>query len=232
MTTLVVLAGDTHEDESFAGVLSSTESGHLREAMLADVCELVQHGEADLLVNYADGSKAQIKELLDSELNNPDAVRYEPQVGSSRSARIGNALTHLIEQEGAATVGVVDPTAVFLRREHIGTLAMKLRMSDVVVGPAPDGRLTLVGMTKPFDFTDVYNPPALETVTERATGEQLDVDFLAMTPLVDSVADLRTAIPLLNARHRAGRAVPVRTTARIEQWGLAVSDGEVVRSEE
>lgn len=232
MTTIVVLADGPREDEPFETLLSAENAQLLRKAMLADVCELVQHGAADLLVNYADGVKTEIQELLDSELNNPDAVRYEPQVGSTPAARVGNALTHLLENENAETVGVVDPSAVFLRREHIGTLAMKLRMSDVVVGPAPDGRLTLVGMTKPFDFTDVYDPPAVETVTARAASAGLDVDFLAMTPLVDSVADLRTAIPLLNARRTAGRAVPARTTARIEQWGLQVRDGAVVRSGE
>lgn len=254
MTTIVVLADPdapgAHLDTLVPDPLSADEAAALSIAMLADVCETVQRGEADLLVNYAtdpatetegtdkesagnDGvdPETALREHLGPELPRPDAVRYEPQVGSTRAARVGNAVTHLLESEHEQMVAVVDPRAAFLRREHVGSAAMKLRSSEVLLGPTPGGGVYFAGFTAPIDFDDAYARPAVRTLAQRADTAGLDVDFLPMTPVVDGSAALETAVALLEARRVAGRLVPPRTTARIEQLGLTIGDdGTVTRT--
>lgn len=243
MTTVVVLADDPTSPaplEPFVpDVLSTDEAAALSRAMLADVCEVVQTGQADLLVNYperdddsvdADTTETALQEFLGGELRDPDAVRYEPQVGSSRAARVGNALTHLLEEEGEDSVAVAASTAPLLRREHIGSVAMKLRTSEVVLGPAPGGRITLAAFREPVDFADIYASPALATFARRSVEANLDVEFLPMTALLETPADLQTVMPVLDARLAADRLVPPRTTARLEELGVE-ADEHVPRSD-
>ncbi len=226
MTTIAVLA-EPPVEECVPTVLPDSEPAAqvaLYRAMVADVCDAIQHGEGNLLVNYRqpdavpDGVDPEqlLRELLDEELSEPEAVRYEPQVGESYSGRIGNTLTHLLDTEKKPTVAVTEPTAIFMRREHIGAAAMQLRSSDVVLGPAPGGRLYFAAFREPIDFKDAFAPPAVETVTERATSGGLDVSFLAMTPLLAETEDIETAVSYLRARKSAGRLVPQRTTACLE----------------
>jgi len=240
MTTAVVLAdapGDTAPLSALVPeTLPAPEARGLSRAMLADVCEAIQDGGGDLLVNYPAGDgeadpETALRSFLDGELSDADDVRYEPQVGTGRAASVGNALTHLLTEEGEESVAVVEPTALFVRREHIGSAAMKLRTSDVVVGPAPGGRVTLAGFREPVDFADIYRAPAVETVTGRALDAGLNVAFLPMMSLLSAPADLSTVVSVLTARREAGRLVPPRTAALFDEWGLTVgADGQVSRA--
>lgn len=238
MTTIAVLADPPVEGcvptllpDSFA----PEKQVALYRAVLADVCQTIQRGEADLLVNYRqqeavpDGvdPERSLRSLLDEELADPGTVRYEVQVGESYAGRVGNTLTHLLETEGEHTVAVAEPTALFLRREHIGTMAMQLRSNDVVLGPAPDGRVYFAAFGEPIDFTDVFAPPAVETLTERCTDAGLEVSFLPMTPVLEDPADLQSVVSLLRARMYAGSLVPKRTATLVADWDLSVSDGTV-----
>lgn len=106
MTTVVLLADPPGAVAPLGALvpdlLSATEARQLSRAMLADVAVTVQRGEADLLVNYPadDRSVASgLRDLLDGAAPEPDSVRYEPQIGSNRAARVGNALTHLLCEE-------------------------------------------------------------------------------------------------------------------------------------
>jgi hypothetical protein len=190
-----------------------------------------------VLVNYTpadsapvDDPESRLRAVLDAEVPDPDAVRYEPQVGETDAGRIGNALTHLLETEQEETVAAVAPTAPFLRREHVGTAAMKLRTNDVVLGPAPNGRVAFAGFCEQVDFADAYAPPAVETLVTRADEAGLDADFLPMTPVIERLADLDTALPVLAARRRAGRLLPPRTAAVLDDWH-AGEEGVVRESE-
>jgi glycosyltransferase A (GT-A) superfamily protein (DUF2064 family) len=239
MTTITVLAEPPAAGslpELVPDPLSGEEAADLYGAMLADVCETVQRGDGDLLVNYgespaADDPEAALREHLAEELPEPEAARYEPQVGETKAGRVGNALTHLLETEGEESVAVAEPTAPFLRREHVGTAAMKLRTSEVVLGPAAGGRVAFAGFTEPIDFADAYATPAIETLTERAVDAGLDVGFLPMMPLVERPSNLATAVAVSNARQRADRLAPTRTAARIAEFGLSVdSEGSIERN--
>lgn len=236
MTTVLVVAdlptATTHPLD--IPELSEQEAGELYGAMLSDVCRAIQHSSADLLVNYPvdtyhDDPETLLRNHLHEALPDPDAARYEKQVGTTDAGRIGNALTHLLKQEGEQTVAVLEPTAPFVGREHLGQAAMSLRSSEVVLGPAADGRIYFAGFVEPIDFDDVLAAPALETLTDRAVDAGLDVDYLPMLPLVDNSVDLRTAVSLVRARRRAGRIVPERTAGLFDEWGLVIEDGELSR---
>jgi len=229
MTTVVVLAEALETGRPLPTLREQLDSDRvdaLYEAMLCDVCTAIQHGDADLLVNYPDpetlpeGSdpEAELRDLVGPAVEDPDAVRYEVQVGASRAAKIGNAVTHLLESESEETAAAVEPTAPFLRREQIGSAAMKLRSSQVVLGPAPDGRVYYAGFREPIEFEGAYESPALETLTHRATTAGYDVDFLSMLPLLESPRDIETAASLLRARAAAERIVPAKTTAWFAEY--------------
>jgi len=232
MTTVVVLAEPPVEGEQLPALhpdpLTSVEATELYRAMLVDTCSMVQHGEADLLVNYPDhfvsdtDPQDALRDLLASELPEPDDARYEVQVGDTESGRIGNALTHLLDSEDEQTVAVLAPTAPLLRREHVGNAAMKLRSSEVVLGPSTDGRVYFGAFAGTVDFEDAFTTPAVERVTERGLDAGYDVDFLPMLPRIERPADLVTAVSLIRSRKEAGRLVPQRTTAVIDELGLEV----------
>lgn len=235
MPTVAILA-----DPPVAGValpelaegtpLSTADAADLYEAMLADVCEAVQEGVGELLVNYRSRGQldadvdpqSRIESCLEDEVPRPEDVRYEVQVGETFAGRVGNTATHLLEEEGVDSVAIAEPTAAFLSREHVGTVAMKLRTRDVVLGPTTAGRVYLTAVGDTLDFADVFAPPAVETVTARAREADLDVGFAPMLPVVETPADLASAISIIRARVRAGRNVPPRTAAFVGDHDLRV----------
>lgn len=239
MTTVTVFADPPVEgfvlQDIAGGLLTESEAAALYEAMLVDVCRAVESSGGELLVNYrppeqvpdAVDPETAVREPLDEALDSPGDARYEVQVGSTFAARVGNTVTHLLEREDVATVAAVEPTAALLSRQLVDSAAMKLRTSDVVLGPAGDGRVYYAGFGEPIDFENAYATPTVETLGERAADAGLGVDFLPSTPVVETRADLRSAVPLLRARNRAERAVPPRTTAFADDHGLrVVDDGE------
>ncbi len=235
MATVAVLADPPVEGFVLPELVSETplaaaEASRLYGAMLVDACRAVQHGAADLLVNYRDpdqvpgdvDAEGRLRDLLADELDAPGEARYEVQVGETFAGRAGNTVTHLLDREDEDTVAVVEPTAAFLGREQIGTAAMKLRSSEVVLGPAAGGRVYYAGFAEPVDFAGAYTPPALVTLAERAREADLAVDFLPRMPAVETGPDLADALATLQARQRAGRSVPDRTAETVAELGLDV----------
>ncbi|WP_227354084.1 TIGR04282 family arsenosugar biosynthesis glycosyltransferase [Haladaptatus salinisoli] len=245
MTTIAVLADPPREglvlpELAATSPLSETEATELYAEMLKDTFVAAANSGGDLLVNYradddlpdelrgGESSEDELRALADEALDDTEDVRFEVQVGSTFSARAGNTATHLLDAEGTNSVAVVDGTAPMLTRTEIDSAAMKLRRSETVVGPADDGRIYYLGLTDAIDFTDVYTPPEVETVTRKATDAGYDVDFLPAMTAVETGADLRSLVPLLNARIEAGRIVPVHTATYLHELGLRVEerDGE------
>lgn len=237
MTTVAVLCNGPHEgvlaDLAASTPLDENETADLYAAMCADVFRTVETSASDLLVNYrpneSNDAEANLRALAEAALEHPDAVRYETQVGSTPAARVGNTMTHLLESEEVSSAMAVEPTAPFLTRGDIDGLAMKLRRSDVVLGPASEGRVYAAGFSSAIDFTDAYTPPAVETLTARANDADLDVDYGPMNPVVETHADLVGALSLVRARRRAGRDVPRHTAACFDEFGLALveEDGDL-----
>lgn len=238
MTTVVVLAeppepGVALSDLPSGTPLSEGEAARLYEAMLVDVCRTVQAGGADLLVNYSpadrlpvDEPEPALREALADELDDPAEARYEVQVGETFAGRVGNTVTHLLEEEGERQVAVTTPGAPFLRRDHVGGLGMSLRTEEVAVAPAWGGRVALAGFTEPVDFEDAFAAPAVETLVMRARDAGLSVDFLPRQPVVETPADLADAVAYATARLRAERLVPARTVGVIEDLGLRAVEAE------
>lgn len=224
MTVVAVLADpprpglvfpDLADDED----VSPEDAATLYEAAFVDVCRAVTTSGGDLLVNYrpdgslpesfrrGDGTVSEaLRNALDLEIE--DGVRFEPQVGETFAGRAGNTVTHLLQEEDATSAAVVTPGATFLTRSVVDGAAMKFRQRQVVLGPAPDGRVYYAGFTDPIDFQEAYTPPAVSTLIDRALDAGFDADFLPMHPFVETPADLARAVVLLRARQRAGRTVP------------------------
>jgi 2-phospho-L-lactate guanylyltransferase (CobY/MobA/RfbA family) len=232
MTTVAVLADPPVEGVVLpelvaADILTEAEAVTLYEAMLTDTVAAVAGSGAELLINYRDGDQlaaeladpeAQIRSAIDT--GGPVEARYEVQVGSTHSARIGNTVTHLLETEEVATAAVVDPEAVLLARTQIDSAAMKLRGSEVVIAPAGEGRVAYAGFRSPIDFSDAFDGPALETICTRAADADLDIDFLPVVPRCEQPRDISTVGSLLRARAVADRRRPKRTARVFEELEL------------
>lgn len=243
MTTVAVLADPPRAGFVLADLVSSApidagEAADLYAAMLADVCRAVESSGADLLVNYRDDAdlpdefageqeaEAEVRAAVRPALEDPDAARFEVQVGSTYAGRVGNTVTHLLEQESVNTAAVVEPSAVFITRQQIDNAAMKLRRNDVVLGPAPGGRVYYAGFGESVDFEDAFTPPAVETLTDRGADAGHEVDFLPMQPTLETGADLPSVLSLLHARERAEHTIPAATVEQLSDLGLVLDSGD------
>ncbi|MEF8840932.1 MAG: hypothetical protein V5A62_04810 [Haloarculaceae archaeon] len=258
MTTVAVLAdpprpGLVHERLVEATPLTAAEAADLYAAGFRDVCRAAATSGGDLLVNYRadedlpdgtggreDGanagdsdSEAELRAALEPvrELDAGD-VRFEVQVGGTFAGRAGNTATHLLKNEGVTSVAIATPSAVLLTRQRIDEAAMKLRRREVVLGPAPGGRVYYAGLRETVDFEDAYAPPALETLTGRAVDAGLDVDYVATAPVLETAADLAELVTLVRARRAAGRNLPAHTAEVLASLDLRVrADGDGLRVE-
>ncbi|RZV08864.1 hypothetical protein BDK88_2941 [Natrinema hispanicum] len=221
--------------------LSAAEAVSLYEVAVADVLWAVASSGGDLLVNYrdadtlpdahADGDpEAEVRALVLDALGEDAEVRFERQVGSSRAARVGNTVTHLLEREGADSVGVLEPTAPLVARTEIDGAAMSLRRHNVVLGPAERGGTYFAGFAEPIDFTDAYATPELSTLAQQATDDGLGVGFAPMLSTVATPTGLQATIAGLEARQAADRPGAEATAALIDDLGIAVgADGDLER---
>lgn len=208
----------------------------LWEAMLRDVALAVENCGGDLLVNYPTESQlpeahrsgedpaTELYAMFDPVLGDLDDVRFEPQVGSSYGARVGNTVTHLLREEAADSVAILDGRAPTVDRTVLDSAAMKLRRNEVVVGPSPGGGVAYLGLTDTFDFEGAWQAPALETLVDRAVDADHDVDFLPMHPSVDGPVGLASVVSVVEARRAAGRRFPEHTAAAIDSLGLRIDD--------
>lgn len=238
MTTVAVLADPPREGLVLPRLpetspLTPAEAADLYEAMLSDVLAAVERSGGDLLVNYRPdellpethrsdrSAEADVRAVVDRALPDvEEGPRLEVQVGSTLAARVGNTITHLLGREEVRSAAVVRPNAPLLERQHVDSAAMKLRRSEVVLGPAAGGRTYYAGFAEPVDFTNAYDPPELETLTDRGLAAELDIDFAPVLPLVETGSDLATLVSLVRAKVGAGRIVPERTALWIDERGL------------
>ena len=219
------------------GPLSEAEAASLSAAMLKDTLRAVEASGGDLLVNYRpddllpdrhvdpdESAEESLRGLADEALDDPDTARFEVQVGSNVSARAGNTITHLLEQEGVQSAAVVRGDAPLLKRSTIDSAAMNLRTNEVVLGPSTDGRVYFAGFTAPIDFEAAFATPELETLVDGANDAGHDTAFLAMQPTVRTGSDLATLVSAIRARWQAGRVVPEHTARFVVDNGLTVVD--------
>ncbi|ELZ24509.1 hypothetical protein C475_12245 [Halosimplex carlsbadense 2-9-1] len=241
MTTVALLVrpaepGTVLEHLVDSGAVTAEEAADLYAAMARDVAVAVRASGADLLVNYRpvdaddptepaedEASLEAVRSLLAPALDDPDDPRYEVQVGSSLSARVGNTVTHLLDREGVQSAAVARPAAAMLQRRIVDSAAMKLRGSEVVLGPATDGRVSYAAFTEPVDFEDAFAQPAVETLTDRGRDAGLDVDFLEMLPVAETAGGFAALVSQIRARRRADLWVPSRTAAVVADLGLVAS---------
>ncbi|WP_284013945.1 hypothetical protein [Halobaculum litoreum] len=220
--------------------LSAADAAALYAATLKDTMRAVERSGGDLLVNvrpddllpdeHVDdtSSEAELRALAGDALEDVTDARFEPQVGSTFSARAGNTATHLLREEGVDSVAVTRGTAPLLTRPVVDSAAMKLRQHQTVLGPSTRGRTYYAGFTAPVDYADAFEGPELETLVDRANDAGHAVDFLPLHVGVETAADLRDLLPVLWARIAAERVVPEHTATFVHDRGLRVRDGAVV----
>ena len=220
--------------------LGESEALDLYEAAVRDVVRSVIASGGDLLINYRDGDtlpessvdadpEADWRELLAPTIDDAETIRFEPQVGSTPSARIGNTVAHLLDQEGAASVGVLQPTAALVQRTHIDGAAMSVRRHEVVLGPDGTGSVYFAAFTEPVDFEDAYHEPALSRLASRAEDRDHSIGFAPTIPTIEDPAGLAGTIAAIEAYRSASRSLPEATAAVIDDLGLTVDDtGSVV----
>lgn len=218
--------------------LDEAEAAGLYRAMFQDLVAAAADSGGPTLVNYrpedllpgayttGESVEAELREYV-AEVLPPEAaedVRYEVQVGSTYDARVGNTVTHLLEEEGESSVAVLDPAAPLLGRKDLDGAAMKLRQRDVVLGPGTGGRVHYAAFGEPIDFAGAFTVPELDTLTRRARDAGLDVDFVEEHVTVTTGDDLLSLLVHLRARRAAGRIVPEYTTAYLASLDLRVRD--------
>ncbi|MCU4926818.1 hypothetical protein OB905_12650 [Halobacteria archaeon AArc-dxtr1] len=223
--------------------LTDREAVTLYRATVSDVFRATTESGGDLLVNYRDDETlpdehagddpaGDVRDLASDALGDLDDVRFERQVGSTRAARMGNTVTHLLEREGASSVAVLDPTAALVTRTEIDGAAMSLRRHDVVLGPATGGNVSIACFGEPIDFTDASESPALATLAQRGADAGLQVGFAPTVPTVETSTGLAATIAGIEARAAAGREVAPATAAAIADLALSVgADGEIEHRE-
>lgn len=216
--------------------LSPSDAVTLYEAFVEDLCLAAAESGGDLLINYRPDDQLPseyqtgepvepvFEELVINAIGE-DALadtRIEVQVGSTESARIGNTVTHLLDEEGAGSVTICDPAVPFRSRQHIDSTAMKLRRRPIVIGPAPRGRVHTVAFKDTIDFTDAFIQPSLVTLGYHARDADHDVDFAPNLTIVETHDDLLGVLAELRARQTAGRWVPSATARAVSDIGLRI----------
>lgn len=246
MAQVVVLADPPREglvlpEVPETSALTASDARDLYAAFLRDAVVAAEDSGGELLVNYRPDelldeafrrdvdSESAMRDAVDPALAEPEEARFEEQVGSTPSARLGNTVTHLLEEEGASSVIVVDPRGPTLGRTGIDEMAMKLRRSEVVAVPSTRGRVAALGFDATIDFEEVLEAPTLTRVVQRALDAGLDVDFLAVEPLVETGADLVSLVSLVEARTLADRNRPEFTAEAVDELDLRLDavDGGV-----
>ena len=220
--------------------LSTAEATRLAEAATMDVLHAARSSGGDLLVNYRDEEtlpdafddgdpEAEVRDLVQDTLGEDAEFRLERQVGSTRAARVGNTVTHLLKRENAASVGVLEPTASLVQRTQIDGAAMSARRHEVVLGPDGTGSVYFAAFTEPVDFEDAYREPALNRLASRAEDRDHSIGFAPTIPTIEDPAGLAGTIAAIEAYRSASRSLPEATAAVIDDLGLTVDDtGSVV----
>ncbi|MFB6254927.1 MAG: hypothetical protein ABEI06_09985 [Halobacteriaceae archaeon] len=237
MTVYVVLVDPPLESVVRETFIESTDMPmsfltDLYQAIQQDAIQAVIDSGGDLLINYRPPDQHPVADDHDIEstirsmaeaVDGCEDPRMEIQVGSNRSARIGNAITHLLETEDHETVAVLDGRAPLLRRTELDSLAMKLRRHDIIIGPGTNCEVAIAGFRDTIDFTHAFQPPALNSLVEQSVEDGYEIDFLHETIYLTDKADLLDLIPIITARQQAGRIVPPHTTAVIDAYDLSIS---------
>ncbi|MGM0605912.1 MAG: hypothetical protein ACQETB_09620, partial [Halobacteriota archaeon] len=111
--------------------LTHSEAAALYEAMFRDTVRAIVRSGGELLVNYRPDEllpeayrtdvdpAAELRAIVADTIADVGEVRFEPQVGSTRSARVGNTITHLLREEGAQSAAAVPGTAPLMTRTLI-----------------------------------------------------------------------------------------------------------------
>ncbi len=215
--------------------LSPEEAARLYAAMAKDTVRAVDESGGELLVNYRTEDdipvqyrtdtpvEEEITALVSQAIDDPNIARFEKQVGSTFASRVGNTVTHLLTNEGADSVGVLDGKSPTIVRQTIDSAAMKTRQYDTVIAPSVNGDWSYLAFTEPTDFTGFFDPPGLVTIVNAVIDQGCSVDFLPIHPHVTDETNLIMLVTLMQARARANKITPPYTTDALDRFDLRIA---------
>lgn len=223
------------QDVSKTSPLNPEEAATLYAAMAKDTVRAVAESGGELLVNYRTEAdipeqyrtgtpvKEEIKSLVSQAIDDPDIARFEKQVGSTFASRVGNTVTHLLTEEAADSVGVLDGKSPTLVRQTLDSAAMKIRHHNAVIAPGINGDWSFLAFTELIDFTNIFEPPALVTIVNAIVEEDYSVDFLPIHPHVTDETNLIMLVTLMQARAAANKITPPFTRDALDRFDLHLS---------
>jgi hypothetical protein len=244
VTTVVLLPDPPVEEIAGERLVAETDLTPadglaIYRATLADTLSTLEEGTADVLVNYppaddlpanSDGlnPETELRRIAGTVMTPEavEAVRFEPQVGSDRSARAGNAITHLVRDEGEQSAAVLFPTPRLVR-SIVDEASLKLRRADVVLGPATRGEVYYAGFADLIDFTDVFAERPIGAITRRAREADLDVDFVRTREVLDGKASFEGVLTRIRADAIAEKPVPEHLWETIQERNIRIEDGRI-----
>jgi hypothetical protein len=220
--------------------LTAGDATRLYEAFVRDLARAAADSGGDLLLNYrpeallpeehrtGEDPRDAVETLAADALSDAELeeARVEVQVGSTPSARLGNTVSHLLDEDAVDTVTVCDPAAPLRSRQHIDSIAMKLRRSPVVLAPGARGRVSTAAFVDTIDFDGALTDPALTIIAERAHDADHAVDFAPQQTVVETHDDLVGVLAEIRARQSAGRWTPPHTTQVVDDLGLGLASSD------
>lgn len=244
MTTIVLLPDPPVEGVACERLVAETDltpadGVAIYRSTVADTLATLEEGTVDALVNYPteddlpdgiDGvdPETELREIAATALS-PEGfedVRFEPQVGSNRSAKAGNAITHLVRDEGEQSAAVLFPVPRLVR-SIVDEAALKLRRADVVIGPAGRGEVYYAGFSELIDFTDVLEERPVEEVARRAREKDFQVDFVRSREVLSGAPDFEGVLSRITADVLADKPVPEHLWRTIQERGIRIEDGTI-----
>lgn len=213
--------------------LSAGEAAELYQAIFQDLLLSATASGGDVLINYrpddllptkftdeSEPAAEKISQIAASTIETLDNIRFEVQIGSTQSARVGNTVTHLLDKEDHSSVGILQPTVASISRSDLDSAAMKQRRADVVIGPGQANTIYYAGFSTPIDFSGVFDSSPLASVIQGANDADLKISLLDMHPVLSDIQGLKTYISHAHARKRAGLPFAEHTVDVIETLDL------------
>ena len=130
------------------------------------------------------------------------------------------AIAAAIERTNEASGAVLIPGTPFVQRRHIDEAAMRLRQTDVVLGPATAGTWYLFGHREEVEFSYPEDSYLSSTIARQATASDYSMNLLRTLPGIWDGNSLADAVTTLTIADYADLSVGPFTRAWLEQHSI------------
>lgn len=133
------------------------------------------------------------------------------------------------ERSDEASLAVVTPVTPLIQRRHVDAAAMRLRTSDVVVGPTSRCGWYFFGVSRETDLTLGPDACALPTITRDVLEAEVSIASIPFLPRMETNEELSTILGLVDLATITDPARAPFTRSWAERTGIqiGVEDGGV-----